>query len=334
MTVLSERHGAVMVVTLNRPERLNAISLGLLRDLHDQLDHANGDDAVRAIVLTGAGRAFCAGDDLKEFDDQARSEATAREHIEAIQQITRDLMLNGKPIVGAVHGFAVGGGFEWLLNCDLVVAADDLMAFFPELAIGQFVTGAVTFLLPQAVGHQRAMELLMLGERQSAARLLELGLVNRVVPPDRLLEEALAIATELASRNPFSVASLRRIVNLELQETLERALTLEAQATIEAFGRPQARAAAEAFGAPREPSGSVRPPQGRVLERTSTSPPFRSPIEAALTGYNPRIIRTVRVVEQSADAATVEIVTVEGVTDVVWCTLAEGIWYGERSSGS
>ncbi len=239
-----DRDGPVAIITLNRPERLNAISGALLGDLHDRLQTANGDDAVGAIVLTGAGRAFCAGDDLKEFADQA---ADPRAHIEAIQQITRDLMLNGKPVVGALHGYAVGGGFEWLLNCDLVVAADDLVAFFPEMAIGQFVTGAVTYLLPLAVGHQRAMELLLLGERQSAAALHGLGLVNRVVPRDALLPTAVALAREICTRNAWSVARLKRVVTTDLQGQLVRALELETEATVEAFTRPEARAAAARF---------------------------------------------------------------------------------------
>ena len=239
-----ERRGAVAVVTLDRPDRLNAISGALLADLHAALDEANGDETVRVIVLTGAGRAFCAGDDLKEFGDQAL-DPTA--HIGAIQQITRDLMLNGKPVVGALHGYAVGGGFEWLLNCDLVVAADDLVAFFPEMAIGQFVTGGVTYLLPLAVGHQRAMELLLLGERQSAERLAALGLVNRVVSRDELVETAVAWATEIATRNAWSVMRLKRLVTEELQGQLVKALELEQATTIEAFGRPEARTAADAF---------------------------------------------------------------------------------------
>ena len=245
MTYVSlERRDAVAIVTLERPDRLNAISGALLADLHAALDEANRDEAVRAIVLTGAGRAFCAGDDLKEFCDQALDPAA---HIEAIQQITRDLMLNGKPVVGAVHGYAVGGGFEWLLNCDLVVAADDLVAFFPEMAIGQFVTGGVTYLLPLAVGHQRAMELLLLGERQSADRLAALGLVNGVVPRAELLSTAVAWATEVAERNPWSVARLKRLMTEELQGQLVRAMELETAATVEAFRRPEARTAADAF---------------------------------------------------------------------------------------
>jgi enoyl-CoA hydratase/carnithine racemase len=178
-------------VTLSRPERLNAISTALTRDLNAALEQAQADDNVRAIVLLGKGRAFCAGDDLKEFDLQTKTQRTIEQHIEGIQQVTRNLMLCDKIIVGAVHGYAVGGGFEWLLNCDMVVATDDLVAFFPEMEWGQFVTGAVTHLLPMAIGYQRAMELFVLGERQNAAGLHAMGLVNRVVSPADLLKTAI-----------------------------------------------------------------------------------------------------------------------------------------------
>jgi enoyl-CoA hydratase/carnithine racemase len=243
--VLTERRGAVAIVTLNRPHRLNAISGSLLHAFHDALAGLAADDAVRCIVLHGAGRAFCAGDDLKEFAEQARDRASAEAHITAIQQITRDLMGAAVPVIAAAHGYAVGGGFEWLINCDLVVAADDLVAFFPEMGIGQFVTGGVTWLLPRHVGHQRAMELLLLGERQRAQDLAALGIVNRVVPPEALLPQALALAEQVAAQSPSSVSRLKRTV-LELSG-IERALELEQQATIDAFLREDAARAAARF---------------------------------------------------------------------------------------
>ena len=129
-----------------------------------------------------------------------------------------------------------------------MVAADDLVAFFPEMAIGQFVTGGVTYLLPLAVGHQRAMELLLLGERQSAERLAALGLVNRRrAARGAARRRPCAWAAEIATRNAWSVARLKRLVTEELQGQLVRALELETAATVEAFTRPEARAAADAF---------------------------------------------------------------------------------------
>jgi enoyl-CoA hydratase/carnithine racemase len=224
--------GPVSIVTLNRPERLNAIGSGLLVDLHQALVVAQTDPATRVIVFTGAGRAFCAGDDLKEFDAQA---ATMAEHADRIQQITRDIMFGDKLVIGAVHGYAVGGGFEWMLNCDLVVAADDLVCFFPEMALGHFVTGAVTHLLPLALGHQRAMELLVLGRRHDAAALHALGLVNRVVPAAQRLAASLELANEVAQRSPRSIACLKRALTTQLGGQLERALEVERAAAIDGF---------------------------------------------------------------------------------------------------
>jgi enoyl-CoA hydratase/carnithine racemase len=250
--VKTRTEGPVCVVTLDRPERMNAISGALLDDLHDALQRANDDPACRVIVLTGEGRAFCAGDDLKEFGEQSASGASIRGHIERIQRITRDLMFNAKPVVGAVHGFAVGGGFEWMLNCDIVVASEDLVAFFPEMQWGQFVTGGVTHLLPQSVGHQRAMELWLLGDRQSAQSLFSMGLVNRVVPRDSMLDTALALATRIAERSPSSMARLKRLVTAELTDTLARSLELEFAATIDAFADPDAAERVKAFATRKE----------------------------------------------------------------------------------
>jgi enoyl-CoA hydratase/carnithine racemase len=237
---LYDHRGEVGVVTLNRPERLNAIGGTLLADLHAAIARAMADEAVGAIVLAGAGRAFCAGDDLKEFSAQTADAAATEAHIRGIQQITRDLMFGEKAVVGAAQGYAVGGGFEWMLNCDLVVAAEDLVAFFPEMDWAQFTTGGITHLLPQAIGHQRAMELLLLGERQSAARLAGLGLVNRVVPAAQCLATAFELAAAIARKSRWSVGRLKRLITQELGDGLSRALRLEERTTVESFARPEA----------------------------------------------------------------------------------------------
>jgi enoyl-CoA hydratase/carnithine racemase len=229
--VILSAQGAVSIVTLNRPERLNAIGLELLQDLHEALVAAQQHPDTGAIVLAGAGRAFCAGDDLKEFAQQAATDASAAEMCERIQQITRDLMFGPKLVVGAVHGYAVGGGLEWMLNCDLVVAARDLVAFFPEMALGHFVTGGVTHLLPQALGHQRAMELIVLGERFTGTALHQLGLVNRVVAADAVLPTAIELASEVASRSRLATARLKKVLTSQ-RANLAGALEQERQAAL------------------------------------------------------------------------------------------------------
>jgi enoyl-CoA hydratase/carnithine racemase len=238
--VTLERLGPIGIVTLSRPERLNAMSRALVRDAEAAFRQANADPEIAAVVFTGAGRAFCAGDDLKEFDEQSASAAAIRDHVEGIQAVTRAMMLSDKVVVGAIHGYAVGGGFEWLCNCDMVVAADDLVAFFPEMEWAQFVTGAVTHLLPQTVGHQRAMRLMVLGERHSARDLEAMGLVGWVVPRGVMLSKAMEIAGTVAGKSRYSVGKLKRLLVEGLDDRLERALRLEGEITEEAFGRSEA----------------------------------------------------------------------------------------------
>lgn len=243
--------GRVSVVTLNRPERLNAIGAELLLDLHEALVQAQNDPATGAIVLTGSGRAFCAGDDLKEFDQQAASPASIAQHCDRIQQITRDIMFGPKLVIGAVHGYAVGGGFEWMLNCDLVVAAADLVCFFPEMALGHFVTGGVTHLLPQTLGHQRTMELIVLGERHGAHALHQMGLVNRVVSPQAMLAQAIELATQVAARSAGATMRLKRMLTSQLQTQLVTALELEQQAAMACFADADTAQRVQEFAAQR-----------------------------------------------------------------------------------
>ena len=240
-------HGPVSVVTLDRPERLNAIGAALLEDFHRAMVTAQADAQTRVIVLTGAGRAFCAGDDLKEFGEQAASSLSVVDTCERIQQITRDIMFGPKLVIGAAHGYAVGGGFEWLLNCDLVVAADNLVAFFPEMALGHFVTGGVTHLLPQTIGHQRAMELLVLGDRLDAGALHGLGLVNRVVPLAAMLPTALELAARVAERSPFATSQLKRVMTTGLGPQLIGALEQERQLAMACFASADTAQRVDAF---------------------------------------------------------------------------------------
>jgi enoyl-CoA hydratase/carnithine racemase len=245
--VTLDRRGPIGIVTLNRPERLNAMSRALVRDTEAAFRQANADPEIAVIVFTGAGRAFCAGDDLKEFGEQSATPASIKDHIEGIQAVTRAMMLSDKVVVGAIHGYAVGGGFEWLCNCDMVVAADDLVAFFPEMSLGQFVTGAVTHLLPQAVGHQRATRLMVLGERQSARDLEALGLVGWVVPREAMLPKAMEIAGKVVEQARYSVGRLKRLLVEGLDDRLERALRREAEITEATFARGEATERARKF---------------------------------------------------------------------------------------
>jgi len=251
-----EQRDTTAVISLNRPDRLNAISDALMADLQIAIERAERMDDIRAVVLRGSGRAFCAGEDLKEFEQITQSEHTIRKHVAAIQNITRAMRHSSKVYITAAHGYAVGGGFEWMINGDLVVASDDLVAFFPEMDRGLFPTGGVTWLLPLAVGYHHAMQLILLGERQSAERLQQLGLVNWMVAKQDLFDKALEVASRVASKSAFSVARFKKLLNQDLAP-LNRVLELEQEYTIETFRHPAAARKAIEFSVRATP-GSKR----------------------------------------------------------------------------
>ena len=238
-TVLYEVSDAVATVTLNRPDRLNAINPELLSDLLVALRQANADPAVHVIVLTGAGRAFCAGDDLKEFESQVGTPAQTRAYIEKIQDVTRTLCLNRKMVVGGIHGWAVGGGLEWVINCDFVVMADNARFFFPEVSLGIFVTGGVTRLLPQQIGTAKARRMILLGERYSAKDVPMLGFDWQVVAADDMTMQAHTLAANIAALPQGPVRDLKQALRESTGTDLEGAMAIETEATLRGFLDPE-----------------------------------------------------------------------------------------------
>lgn len=246
-TVLSTLDGsAVRTITLNRPKSLNAMNRQLIDDVARAFDDANTDDATRAIIFTGNGRAFCAGDDRHEHV-HPQNEAEARDLVDAIQRATRAIVLGGKPVVGAINGWAVGGGFEWAINCDFPIWAESARAFFPEVSLNLFVTGAVTSLLPALAGLNTAREMLFLGERYSAAQLRDIGVAWRVVSDDSLMDEAHNVATRLSELPPLSVRAMKRVLNQCAMNDVTRALNLETDATVAGFLDPETTQRLKAF---------------------------------------------------------------------------------------
>lgn len=234
-TVLSEMTGeGVRTITLNRPDSLNAMNSQLIADVAEAFEQAMADEGTRSIIFTGAGRAFCAGDDLQEHSHPA-SEAEAHELVEAIQRCTRAIVLGAKPVVGAINGWAVGGGLEWAINCDFPIWAKSARGFFPEVSWGLFVTGGVTALLPALAGLSKAREMLFLGERYDAEELLRFGVAWRVVDDDLLMDEAAAVASKLARLPQQAVADMKRTLARVTVGDLETAIELETDATVRGF---------------------------------------------------------------------------------------------------
>jgi enoyl-CoA hydratase len=213
--LLRRRVGAVEVLTLNRPERRNALSNELIQTLERTFAELADDDAVRAIVLTGAGdRAFCAGMDLKDFAERSSDdpEPEADPDEEAVPERHQLIpWVYPKPIVAALNGATVAGGFELMMSCDLVVAADHAVFGLAEVKRGLLPGGGGT-LLATRIPLALALEITLTGDTFDAARALEIGLINRVVPANRVLEEALALANRIAENGPLAVSVVKQLV--------------------------------------------------------------------------------------------------------------------------
>lgn len=234
-------------ITLNRPASLNSMNRQLIDDVATAFDDAHADEASRVIVFTGAGRAFCAGDDRREHVHPA-NEAEARDLVNAIQRCTEAIMFGSKPVVGAINGWAVGGGFEWAINCDFPIWGESAKGFFPEVSLNLFVTGAVSSLLPALVGLNMAREMLLLGKRYTATELHDLGVAWRVVPDDQLQSEAAAVAATLAALPTLSVQAMKRTLNATAATDLRAALAAETEATVAGFLDPLTTQLLQDFG--------------------------------------------------------------------------------------
>ena len=207
--LLTEDRGAVRILRLNRPDKLNALDTALTQALLDALEAADRDGAVRAIVLTGEGRGFCAGADLAEFKDlapQHQHRVLARAALTCRPQSI--LQKLSKPVVSAVRGAAVGGGAGLAIGCDMMVAGTDLKFGYPELR-HDIVPALVMTGLQRQLGAKAAFELISLGRMLGAEEVLALGLANRVVAPDAVLDTALAIAEAWAGANPLAMAAAK-----------------------------------------------------------------------------------------------------------------------------
>ena len=217
--LLLDRDGGVLTLTLNRPDKLNAIDNPLADALLDALRSAAADPAVRAIRLRGHGRAFCAGRDV--------SAPPTERDLELVQAVSRAIVTHRCPVIAAVHGWTVGAGFEWMMNADVVVAANDTRFKLPEASLGVFVTGGLVATLPAAVGPMRAKALTLLGEAFDAQQALAWGLVYRCVPVDELDAVSLAAARQIAALAPDVASAFKRVLNQIGLDGFDRAIEAE-----------------------------------------------------------------------------------------------------------
>jgi enoyl-CoA hydratase len=253
--------GPVATIRLNRPERMNAVIEEMYLELREALASLGADPRVRCVIITGSvlrrdgieKQAFCAGADLKEHSSAARSPEKRRQYILLAHETLRQIYEFPRPVIAAVNGPALGAGAEMALACDLLVMAEDATFVLPETGLGTFVGGGVTYLLPRRIGLGRAKELIYLGRVLNGRAAVELGLALACYPASQLLEEAQALARELADKAPISMtmakAQLQRAPDLNYVSALQR----EAESVLSCMNTADWREGLRAFAEKRKP---------------------------------------------------------------------------------
>jgi enoyl-CoA hydratase/carnithine racemase len=250
-TVTVDREAPLAVLRLNRPERLNAVSRELIEDVIGALDTLEADADVRAIVLTGAGRAFCAGADLAER--RTLDERAVMLHRKRVVALFDRVARCETPLVAAVNGAAYGGGAELALLCDVILAAEEAVFRFPEVALGIIPGGGGCYTLVRAVGKYRAKELVLTARKVPAAEALALGLVSRVLPAAQVVAEARALALAIAENAPLAVRQAKRALDFAADHDFASSLAFETEAYHACVHTADRREALQAFAEKRPP---------------------------------------------------------------------------------
>lgn len=247
----------VATVTMNRPEALNALSLQLTTDLHAAIRQAIGDGS-RAVILTGNGRAFCSGGDLREmklmWEREGRIEAFLEDPLAVLHGVISLIRETPIPFVAAVNGVCAGAGTNFVLACDLVIAADNATFNEAFVRIGLSPDCGGTFFLPRAVGEKLAAEMFMLGGAFDAERALQVGMINRVVPTDSLLQEAGKLAAKLAAAPTGSIGRIKRMLNASYSNNLAEQLSIEHECQLESGKSSDFKEGVAAFFEKRPPN--------------------------------------------------------------------------------
>ncbi|HEY5573328.1 MAG TPA: enoyl-CoA hydratase-related protein [Anaerolineales bacterium] len=247
--ILTEVHDRVGLVQLNRPKALNALNSALIEEVMEALSDFDNDEAIGAIVITGNERAFAAGADIKEMAAASAIDMLRSEHIAPFDRI----MQIKKPIIAAVSGWCLGGGNELAMSCDMIVASETAQFGQPEINLGVIPGAGGTQRLTRALGKALAMEMVLNNRTLSAEEAQQLGLVNRVVPIERYLEEALQLGNEIAARAPLAIRLAKEAVNHTFESFLSDGLADERRSFYFLFGSQDQKEGMQAFAEKRKP---------------------------------------------------------------------------------
>lgn len=249
-TLLTSKEGAVGVITLNRPEALNALNTTMVGELIQALDENEKDDGVRCIVLTGSEKSFSAGADIKEMSGMTAVRMVMSEHFFPLwDRVGR----YSKPIVAALSGFVLGGGLELAMSCDILVASETVQLGQPEIDIGIMPGGGGTQRLTRAVGKYKSMEMILTGKRIGADEAKALGLVSRVVPKEAYLTEAMKVANEVTMKSPVAVKLAKMAINRAFEMGLGPGLDFEREVFYTLFASEDQKEGMNAFMQRRKP---------------------------------------------------------------------------------
>ncbi len=243
--VLFEKKGPVAWVTLNRPHALNAMNGQLLRQLISTIKTICHDDRLKAMVLTGSGRSFSVGGDIKEME--GASEKDLAQSLSLFQQLSHDMHNLNKPIIAAVNGYALAGGFELALCCDVRVASQASQFALPDAKIGLSPTSAMTYLLTRTIGMGRAMHLYLTGETLNAEQAERIGLVTKVTDPEGLLNEVELMARSIAELPELGVGYAKRLFHMAAETTFANTLVCEKEFEMHCFRSKETQQALAAF---------------------------------------------------------------------------------------
>ena len=252
--IIYEKKDGVAWITLNNPQRFNALDYEMRKELKVALEDASSDKSIIAVVITGSEKAFCAGGDVQAF-----AEMKPLDVLELYRDVGTALVLGrmirdmSKPVVAAVNGYCLGAGFELAQSCDIIFASEDAVFGQPEINVGLIPGGGGTQRLPRFIGEKKAKELIFTGDRLTAKEIAEMGLINKVVPGDQLMNVVKEFIEKIKSKSPVAIAAAKEAINAAMEMSLSEGFKYEAQLFAQLFSTEDQKEGAKAFLEKRKP---------------------------------------------------------------------------------